>query len=341
MSNNRGYDSKEYWLQLLSDDNKELNMSESYSTYCFNRDIPCLPTGDSLQELLATRVPPYNEHGERNLLAGYTTFIMKDPFEKTDHQLSPVGTLHLSSYWDYLLITYCTQKDPTRFFQQRLAGFLNEIADYYDFEGHQCLTRFMCFAVWAMKNGLKNIKSENWYDIPPMLRIIGTLHTTICKAQQSDITFYCQTALKGLPPRLVKLPLKKYGLKDFSGRNIDELTVSTILLFNNYDVMKSCASLLFSTIQFAQYRDYALHGIWITENPQVIKTLFLIIRLTLIDTFIEPLMLHKDLKETERAEITDQVKDTIQLYFVSYLGLIDEQDNGLRIKVPEPMWNTE
>ena len=251
MSNNRGYDSNEYWLQLLSDNDKELNMSESYRNYCSNRDIPCLPTGDSLEELLATRIPPYNEDGEPNPFAGYTTFIMKDPFEKTDNQLSPVGKLHLSSYWDYLLITYYTQKDPTRFFEQRLARFLNEIVDYYDSEGNECLKRFMCFAAWAMENGLKDIKSENWYDIPPMLCIIGTLHSTISEARESDITFYCQTALKGLPPRLVKLPLKKYGLKDFSGRNIDEYTVSTIVSFNNCDVMKSCASLLFSTIQFA------------------------------------------------------------------------------------------
>ena len=52
-------------------------------------------------------------------------------------------------------------------------------------------------------------------------------------------------------------------------------------------------------------------------------------------------MFHKDLKEAERAKITDQVKDTIQLYFLSYMGLIDDKDKGLSIKVPEPMWNRE
>ena len=81
-----------------------------------------------------------------------------------------------------------------------------------------------------------------------------------------------------------------------------------------------------------------LHGIWITENCVAIKSIFLIIRLTLIATFIEPLMSAKDLSQKEKDEIFLENKGTIQQYLWSYLEIIDEKDNGLRQKIPNQMF---
>ena len=81
-----------------------------------------------------------------------------------------------------------------------------------------------------------------------------------------------------------------------------------------------------------------LHGIWITENRVAIKSIFLIIRLTLIATFIEPLMSAKDLSQKEKDEIFLENEGTIQQCLWSYLEIIDEKDNGLRQKIPNQMF---
>ena len=220
-----------FWLSLLTKEDKDIRIKICYENFKTKNDVIGLLSDDSLGEFLRTGEHHLQTEQKpmsiNNFLQSDTGYMLEDPFAKKDGDLSPVGRLFLSSYWDQLLSLIVSCKEArTCFVQARLVGFRKEIGEYYDAVRDDCFERFCHFAISTSVCGLNNIRSENWYDIPPMLRIIATTHTKICESDADAVNFYCQCSLKGLPPKVLMLPFETYKLRDFSGAPIDAQAVS-------------------------------------------------------------------------------------------------------------------
>jgi len=73
-----------------------------------------------------------------------------------------------------------------------------------------------------------------------------------------------------------------------------------------------------------QYLKYVLHGIWISKNYKVQRTLFFIIRTTLEWCFVA-----KITKEWQ-LEMHSQVDQVVKHFMQYYMHLIQAEDGGIR-----------
>ena len=219
--------STDWWLGQLDANDCDIVLEKYWELYFANQNRTHLLTGDSLGQFLS------------NEKSTYRNIFLRNPsdtihaFQNNDADICPAGTLFLPSYWDFLLESFFAgTKLPSTFVKCRFYGFLKEIGDYYPGPIRDAWPdRFTEFVKLTMRSGLSSVKEYNWYHIPPMLRIIGTRHDTICEAQNDFKLLYFQTSLRGLPQRIVFLPHGKYDLKDYNGGDLRIDTVSKIVSF--------------------------------------------------------------------------------------------------------------
>ena len=217
----------DFWLSKLGVDDYDIVLENFWGVYCANQSMPRLQTGHSLGQLLSNGMNALdNDHFQDNSAT-------IDPFQIKDGEISPIGTLFSTCYWDSLLETfYSPRKVPSLFVKARFYGFLDENREYYQNPLEDCLSeRFAKFARCMIQYGLRMVNEINWYDVPPMLRIIGTKHATICEGENDWKVSYFQNSLRGLSPRILMLPFTKYDLNNNNRSIFNAELVSSTTLF--------------------------------------------------------------------------------------------------------------
>ena len=81
------------------------------------------------------------------------------------------------------------------------------------------------------------------------------------------------------------------------------------------------------------------HGVWVSEEDEVVTTLFFIIRISLILSFVNRMKHFRSLPQDVKRSINDQVKQVVVYYLGCFINLIDKEEMGPNFAGPTHFGN--
>ena len=138
----------------------------------------------------------------------------KNPLEKMKGTRNVCQIIYVCFVWEKILMTqFMEPRIPTEFLKATLLSYVDEM---YEYLGPQvdALKVFTEFANFTNQNGLKDYEKSNWYDVPPLLRLIGTTHICISQAGSKGAKSHMTTTMKALPQGTIMMIWKKYELEN-------------------------------------------------------------------------------------------------------------------------------
>ena len=164
----------------------------------------------------------FTAEGTKPLLTGLSLaekLIGKtDPFAKRGGSENPGNFLFVSFLWDVVLKTqFLGDKTPHQNIDAIWKTFIPEMKEYAK---EMDMTLFKEYIKWVNKkeadSGEKSNLSNstcNWFDVPPILRILAPTYENLVEADYNPLRFFSQSVMKGLPHTVLMMPWYKYGLE--------------------------------------------------------------------------------------------------------------------------------
>ena len=189
---NHTYETRVTQLESVLFFDGNINLAAIYRNYLLQTSRAELLIGPDLEDALADN---------------------KNPLEKFKGTTNVCKIIYVCFVWEKNLTTqFMEPRIPTEFIKATLLSYVDEM---YEYLGPQvdALKVFTEFANFTNQNGLKDYEKSNWYDVPPLLRLIGTTHICISQAGSKCAKSYMTTTMKALPQGTIMMIWKNYELE--------------------------------------------------------------------------------------------------------------------------------